>query len=173
MRFTKVAIALTALLVLALAFGAQADGKGSVTATLYEASPYLIVPGLVRTYADGDAVGSVIFHATKDDTLQIKIKIQDGLPDTTFEVTFVPSNSANADLNWVAPPLSLTTDGKGKGSLTTELDIPAAYLETGIAAIKVILTSGDDLYATDDREPPFVNPPAFNPGSTTTAVSLK
>jgi len=175
MRLGMAAIAAGVVLALVLPFGAEAGGKGAVRATIYEGGVYP-TPAGGRTYADGDEVGFAILNATTDDTMTIMIKIQDGLADTTFDVTFVPATSLDPDINWEAPPLSLTTDQKGKGSLTVELDIPQGYVDAGVAQIKVILTSAedpDDIYVTDDRDPPFVNPPDAYPGSTTHAVNLK
>jgi len=166
MRFTRAGIALAVLVALVLPFGAAAGGKGAVKAMIYEASVYEIAPGLSRTYADGDAVGFAILNATNDDTMKIMVKIQDGLPDTTFDVTVVPGV-------WAAGTFTLMTDKKGKGSLEAEIAIPETYVTAGSAQIKVILTSGDDIYATDNRDPPFVNPPDAYPGSTTHIVNLK
>jgi hypothetical protein len=169
MRFTKAAIAFGVLLVL-LPIGAEAKGNGAVKATIYEGAEYDGNPGpafVSRTYANGDEVGFAILNATNDDTMTVKVKIQDGLADTEFAVTVVPAI-------WATGTWTLTTDKNGKGSLAFELDIPQMYIDDGVAFIKVILTSADgDIYVTDDRDPPFVNPPDLYPGSTTHAVNLK
>lgn len=185
MRFVKAGLALAVVLSLVLALGAEAGGKGAVHATIYEASQYTVwinypnEPPVYaqRTLGDGDAVGFAIFNAKVDKTgdepvkiMKMMVKVQDGPANMEFAVTVVPGI-------WGAGPLSLTTDGKGKGSLTTELEIPAQYVNNGAAAIKVILTNTadpDEIYATDSRDPPFVNPPDDpNPGSTTHIVNLK
>ncbi len=177
MRLTMAAIAAGILVALVLPFGAEAGGNGAVKATIYEGAQYENVwinypntnPMIFgqRTYAVGDEVGFAILNATNDDTLTVKVKIQDGLPDTEFAVTVVPGN-------WMAGTRTLTTDKKGKGSLAFELDIPQTVIDTGVAHVKVILTSADgDVYVTDTRDPPFVNPPDDYPGSTTHAVNLK
>jgi hypothetical protein len=168
-RFAKAGVALAVLLALLLPFGAEAGGKGAVRAVIYVASVYPAAPDstVTRTYGDGPAVGFAILNATTEDTMTMMVKIQDGLPGTTFTVTVVPA------LAWSAGPFELTTDGKGKGSLTEEFPIPDLYVQNGVAPIKVILTSGDDIYATDDRDPPFVNPPDAYPGSTAHPVNLK
>lgn len=174
MRLTMAAIAAGILVALVLPFGAEAGGNGAVKATIYEGGEYdgnrdpnVFVS---RTYANGDEVGFAILNATNDDTLTVKVKIQDGLPDTEFAVTVVPGG-ANG---WMPETLTLTTDKKGKGSLAFEIDIPQTYVNAGVAHLKVILTSADgDIYVTDTRDPPFVNPPDDYPGSTTHAVNLK
>jgi len=173
------AIAAGILVAFVLPFGAEAGGNGAVKATIYEGAVYEDVwinypntPMIIgqRTYAVGDEVGFAILNATKDDTLTVKVKIQDGLPDTEFAVTVVPGG-ANG---WMPETLTLTTDKKGKGSLAFEIDIPQTYVNAGVAHLKVILTSADgDIYVTDTRDPPFVNPPDDYPGSTTHAVNLK
>jgi hypothetical protein len=165
------AIAAGILVALVLPFGAEAGGNGAVKATIYEGDRYQENPNpppdIFRTYAKGDEVGFAILNATNDDTMTVKVKIQDGLPDTEFAVTVVPAN-------WAAGTWTLTTDKKGKGSLAFELDIPQLYVDQGVAHIKVILTSADNvIYVTDNRDPPFVNPPDAYPGSTTHAVNLK
>lgn len=165
MRFTLSAIAVAFVLALVLPFGAEAQGNGAVKATIYEASRYLVPQGYYRTYADGDAAGFAILNATNDDTMKVMVKIQDALPDTTFVVTVVPGM-------WNAGTFSLETDDKGKGFVSFEIPIPEFYINNGAAAIKVILTSGEDIYATDDREPPFTNPP-LDDLSTTHLVNLK
>ncbi|MCK6459630.1 MAG: hypothetical protein L6Q95_07005 [Planctomycetes bacterium] len=170
MRFTMSAIAVAVVLALVLPFGAEAGGYGAVKATIYEGAEYDGNPGpgfLSRTYANGDEVGFAILNATGGDTMNVLVKIKDGLPDTEFAVTVVPGN-------WAAETKTLTTDKNGKGSLSFDLDIPQLYIDEGVAHMKVILTSADgDIYVTDTRDPPFVNPPDAYPGSTTHAVNLK
>lgn len=170
MHYARMGLGLAALLGLVVVLGAEAGGKGAVKAVIYEGSEYVInAAGTTHTYADGDAVGFAILNTTGNDMLQIVVKVQDGPADTTFDVTVVPGM-------WSAPPLSLTTDKKGKGTLAAQIPIPEAYLDgRETVRVKVILTStdaADDIYVTDIREgPPFTNPPY--PTSTTHEISLK
>lgn len=176
MRSAKVWIPLAILLALMIGVSAQAGGKGALKVDLYEASPYVFwanypdMPEIFigRTVADGDVAGFVIFTPTAKDTMQITIKLENGPPNTTFDVNVVPGN-------WGSPPdLTLTTNGQGKGTAHVGLDIPDLYLEDGVASVKVNLHGDGAHYATDSRDPPAQVPDTNGrPPSTTHSVALK
>lgn len=167
MRSAKVWIPLAILLALVFGVYAQAGGKGAVKGIMYEASLHVFTD-TDRVVADGPQVGFVIFNSTVDNKMTFLVKLQDGEPDTTFDVSVRPR--AWGSTNGV----TLTTDSKGRGSVSFEMDIPQNYINNGVAPVKVQLNHGDDDYATDSRDPVPETPDTSGPApSTTYRVNLK
>jgi len=174
MRAAKFWIPLAILL--ALTFGAQAGGKGAVRAVMYEASTYTVwinypeTPPMYvqRTFGDGERVGFVILTPTHEQTLKVAIRVHDGPPNEDLGLIVYP---ADFDLGGAT---TVTTDAKGRGSLDLELAIPERFVAAGSFQIKVVLNGADEMYATDSRKPPFVNPPDDpNPTPTSHVVRVK
>jgi len=113
-----------ALVVLALAVGfgipALAGGKGAVKTDLREAE--LDAKGRPQPTDCADSVGFVVFNTSKK-TIEVTVVVKDGEPNMSWEVRLVPTTAQPA---WSATG-TLTTNGRGKGTLHLREAIPASW----------------------------------------------
>jgi len=145
MRKAVSVVALVAVVALVLGVAAQAAGNGATKADL-----------LIGYYPDGGhseiadpptAVGDVIFNATGNGMMQVTVSLQDGAPDTTFQVFLVPQATWGTLVEQGL--LTMTTNGKGKASIHLARPIPETLGENDY--FKVVVRHVPDLVYVTDR----------------------
>ena len=139
----KIGITL-AVLAFALGFGiaAQAGGKGAVKTDLWEAEPD--GRGFPQPTDDADSVGFVVFNTSKK-SINVTVVVKNGEPNMSWDVRLVPTNAQPA---WSATG-TLTTNGRGKGTLHLTEDIPDTWQSDFIRAkISMYPNTGSVYYAT-------------------------
>ena len=136
------------LLALAVGFGiaAQAGGKGAVKTELWLATPAPNT-GFPQPNEPPDevrSVGFVVFNTSKK-SINVTVVVKNGEPNMSWDVLLVPTNAQPA---WSATG-TLTTNGRGKGTLHLTEDIPDSWESDFIRAkISMYPNTGSVHYAT-------------------------
>lgn len=120
----------------------EAAGKGSVKVDLDVAEFWTDINGVVRMTPIGPTIGSVTFRPDGKGGMDVKVKVQDGAPDTTFVTYVVPPSRWDPD----GDRQTVTLNKKGKRTYHLHVEFPdPAYW------IKVVVFTSDYTvgYCTD------------------------
>lgn len=103
--------------------------------------------GRVDIPSEGDRVkaGHVLFRLTQDDGMAIRVRLQDGPPNTTFQVRVVP----RLPWDYTNQTYTLTTNAQGKANWATELPNPYAGGNHVQVKVRLYDPDTDTAFATE------------------------